>query len=66
MEKTNIITEILEAFRIFDGNYKREQVDSAIELKEKVRPRKRNENRQRLRSGKIAVKCQMEHLWTKK
>ncbi|UCE08456.1 MAG: DUF1186 domain-containing protein [bacterium] len=38
MEKTNIITEILEAFKIFDGNYKREQVDAAIELKEEITP----------------------------
>ena len=38
MEKTNIITEILEDFKIFDGNYKREQVDAAIELKEEVAP----------------------------
>jgi len=38
MEKTDNITEILEAFRIFDGIYKREQVDAAIELKEKITP----------------------------
>jgi hypothetical protein len=38
MEKTNNITEILEAFKIFDGIYKREQVDAAIELKEKITP----------------------------
>jgi hypothetical protein len=38
MEKTNIMTEILEAFKIFDGNYKREQVDAAIELKEEITP----------------------------
>jgi hypothetical protein len=38
MEKTNIITELLEAFRIFDGHYKREQVDAAIELKEEITP----------------------------
>jgi hypothetical protein len=38
MEKTNNITEILEAFKIFDGNYKREQVDAAIELKEEITP----------------------------
>ena len=38
MEKTNIITEILEAFKIFDGIYKREQVDAAIELKEEITP----------------------------
>ena len=30
MEKTNNINEILEAFKIFDGNYKREEVDAAI------------------------------------
>jgi hypothetical protein len=38
MEKTNIITEILEAFKIFDGTYKREQVDAAIELKKEITP----------------------------
>jgi hypothetical protein len=38
MEKTNIINEILEAFKIFDGIYKREQVDAAIELKEEITP----------------------------
>ena len=38
MEKTSIITEILEAFKIFDGIYKREQVDAAIELKEEITP----------------------------
>ena len=38
MEKTNNITEILEAFRLFDGIYKREQVDVAIELKEEITP----------------------------
>ena len=38
MEKTNNITEILEAFKIFDGIYKREQVDAAIELKEEITP----------------------------
>jgi hypothetical protein len=38
MEKTNIITKILEAFKIFDGIYKREQVDAAIELKEEITP----------------------------
>jgi hypothetical protein len=38
MEKTNNITEILEAFKIFDGKYKREQVDAAIELKEEITP----------------------------
>ena len=38
MEKTNIMAEILEAFRIFDGIYKREQVDAAIELKEEMTP----------------------------
>lgn len=38
MEKTNIITEIIEAFKIFDGIYKREQVDAAIELKEEITP----------------------------
>ena len=38
MEKTTSIDEILEAFKIFDGNYKREQVDTAIELKEEITP----------------------------
>ena len=38
MEKTNIITEILEAFRILDGIYKKEQVDAAIALKEEITP----------------------------
>ena len=38
MEKANVITEILEAFKIFDGIYKREQVDAAIELKEEITP----------------------------
>lgn len=38
MEKTNNITEILEAFKIFEGKYKREQVDAAIELKEEITP----------------------------
>ena len=38
METTNIITEILEKFRIFDGNYKRDQVDAAIELQEEITP----------------------------
>jgi hypothetical protein len=33
MEKTSNVTELLEAFRIFDGIYKREQIDAAIELK---------------------------------
>ena len=38
MEKTNNLNEILEAFKIFDGNYKREKVDAAIELKEAITP----------------------------
>ena len=38
MEKTNRINEVLEAFKIFDGNYKREEVDAAIELKEEITP----------------------------
>ena len=38
MEKTNIITEILEAFRIFDGVYRRKQVDATVELKEEITP----------------------------
>ena len=32
------IAEILEAFRHFDGNYKREQVDAATELKADITP----------------------------
>ena len=38
MGKINNVTEILEAFRIFDGIYKKEQVDAAIELKEEITP----------------------------
>ncbi len=38
MEKTNRINEILEAFKNFDGIYKKEQVDAAIELKEEITP----------------------------
>ena len=38
MEKSNNVTELLAAFRIFDGIYKREQVDAAIELKEEITP----------------------------
>ena len=38
MEKTKLITEILEAFRVFDGSYKREQIDAAIDLKEEITP----------------------------
>ena len=33
MENTTTIPEILDSFRNLDGNYKREQVDAAIELK---------------------------------
>jgi hypothetical protein len=32
------INEILEAFKTFDGTYKREQVDAAIELKAEITP----------------------------
>jgi len=32
------ITEILESFKIFDGIYKREQVDAAINLKDEITP----------------------------
>jgi len=32
------VSEILEAFKLFDGIYKREQIDAAIELKEKITP----------------------------
>ena len=38
MENANIIPEILDSFRNFDGNYKREQVDAAIELKKEITP----------------------------
>ncbi len=37
-EKEQRIKEILEAFRNFDGKYKREEVDDAIELKEEITP----------------------------
>lgn len=32
------ITEILESFKIFDGVYKREQIDAAINLKDEITP----------------------------
>lgn len=32
------IPEILDAFKIFDGVYKREQLDTAVELKEEITP----------------------------
>jgi len=35
-EKAQRITKILEAFRLFDAKYKREEVDDAIELKEEI------------------------------
>ena len=38
MEKSYSIYEIIKAFRNFDGTYKREQVDAAIELKEEITP----------------------------
>ena len=38
MEKTNNVAELLEAFKIFDGIYKREPVDAAIEQKEEITP----------------------------
>ena len=38
MEKTNNVIELLEAFRILDGIYKKEQVDAAIEMKEEITP----------------------------
>ena len=38
MENTTTITEILDSFKNFDGNYKREQVDAAIELKKEITP----------------------------
>ena len=37
-EKEQRIKEILEAFRNFDGKYKREEVDDAVELKEEITP----------------------------
>ena len=38
MEKTNNVIELLEAFRILDGIYKKEQFDAAIEMKEEITP----------------------------
>jgi len=38
MEKTNNVIKLLEAFRILDGIYKKEQVDAAIEMKEEITP----------------------------
>lgn len=32
------ISEILSAFKIFDGQYKREEIDKAVELKEEITP----------------------------
>ena len=32
------ISEILDGFKIFDGIYKRELIDSAIELKDEISP----------------------------
>lgn len=32
------MSEILEAFRLYDGIYKREQIDAAVELKEEITP----------------------------
>ncbi|SLM30560.1 conserved hypothetical protein [Desulfamplus magnetovallimortis] len=37
-EKELKIKEILEAFKMFDGKYKREEIDAAIELKEDITP----------------------------
>ncbi|MBI9089883.1 MAG: DUF1186 domain-containing protein [Desulfobacterium sp.] len=37
-EKEQKIKEILESFSIFDGKYKKEEVDAAIELKEEITP----------------------------
>ena len=37
-DNNNRISEILEAFKNFDGSYKREQVDAALELKEEITP----------------------------
>lgn len=34
----NKISEILESFRIFDGIYKRDQIESTIELKDEITP----------------------------
>ena len=36
--KQSKISEILEAFRVFDGVYKREEIDAAIGLKEEITP----------------------------
>ena len=32
------ITEILKAFEVFDGVYKRAEVDAALELQEEITP----------------------------
>jgi len=37
-EKEQKIKELLEAFRIFDGKYKKEEVDAAVELREEITP----------------------------
>ncbi len=36
--KETRISEILDTFRIFDGVYKREQIDAAVELREEITP----------------------------
>lgn len=38
VNKEFTIAEILESFRIFDGSYKREQIDAAINLKDEITP----------------------------
>ncbi len=37
-EKEQRIQEILEAFKNFDGKYKRKEIDDAIQLKEEITP----------------------------
>jgi len=38
VDKEYTITEILESFRIFDGVYKREQIDAAVNFKKEITP----------------------------
>jgi len=37
-EIENKVSEILEDFRLYDGIYKREQIDAALELKTEIAP----------------------------
>jgi len=38
VDKEAKVSEILEAFKLYDGIYKREQIDAAVELKEEITP----------------------------